>query len=139
MSIVKGEKGKPGELKGAIQDNKSIGTILKNTEFGIYGKLENPDMLNINRESWVPVALRDEVKKGPAKIICTLENNVREEFLVEIETIYKNNNVNNKSMVIRVTDPKLIEKTGGIIQGMSGAPIIQDGKFIRGCNSCSCK
>lgn len=76
------------------------------------------------------VANRDEITIGPAKIICTLENNKTKEYDVEIEKIYKNNNQNNKSMLVRVTDPELIEKTGGIIQGMSGSPIIQNNKVI---------
>ena len=67
---------------------------------------------------------------GKATIMCTLENNKVEEYEIEIEKIYKNNNSNNKSMLIKVTDQRLLDKTGGIIQGMSGSPIIQNGKFI---------
>lgn len=76
------------------------------------------------------VALRDEIKLGKATILCSLDNQKVEEYEIEIEKIYKENNYNNKSLQIKVTDERLIEKTGGIIQGMSGSPIIQNGKFI---------
>ena len=76
------------------------------------------------------VATRKEIKEGKATILCSLDNKTVEEYEIEIEKIYKENNYDNKSMQIKVTDQKLIEKTGGIIQGMSGSPIIQNGKFI---------
>ena len=76
------------------------------------------------------VALIKEIKKGPAKIILALEDGIRKEYDIEIKKIYKNNTEDNKSMLIEITDDELIEKTGGIIQGMSGAPIVQNGKFI---------
>ena len=76
------------------------------------------------------VALRDEIKTGKAQILCNLDNNMPQMYEVEIEKIYKENNYDNKSMQIKVTDNKLIEKTGGIIQGMSGSPILQNGKFV---------
>jgi stage IV sporulation protein B len=86
--------------------------------------------LNINQNNELEVALRDEIKEGKAKIILNIENNVRKEYDIEIMKTYKANNSNNKSMLIKVTDEKLLELTGGIIQGMSGAPIIQNGKFV---------
>ena len=76
------------------------------------------------------VALRSEIKEGKATILCSLENGKVEEYDIEIEKIYQNNNYDNKSMLIKITDERLLEKTGGIIQGMSGSPIIQNGKFI---------
>lgn len=76
------------------------------------------------------VATRDEIKTGKATILCSLDNQKPKEYEIEIEEIYKENNYDNKSMLIKVTDEELIEKTGGIIQGMSGSPIIQDGKFV---------
>ena len=76
------------------------------------------------------MATRDEIQTGPAKIICTLEDNKTKEFNVEIEKVYVNNNENNKSMLVKVTDKELIEKTGGIIQGMSGSPVVQNNKVI---------
>ncbi|EKC58273.1 stage IV sporulation protein B, partial [human gut metagenome] len=79
--------------------------------------------------STLEVASRDEIKEGKAQILCQLDNTGTKTYEIEIEKIYKNNNIDNKSMFIKVTDKDLIEKTGGIIQGMSGAPIIQNGKF----------
>lgn len=86
--------------------------------------------LNIDTSKTYPIALRNEIEPGPATIMCTLENNVRKEYSIEIEQIFVNNNENNKSMQLKITDPKLLETTGGIIQGMSGSPIIQNGKVI---------
>lgn len=86
--------------------------------------------LNIDTSKTYPIALRSEIKPGPATIMCTLENNIRKEYAIEIEQIFVNNNENNKSMQLKITDPNLLETTGGIIQGMSGSPIIQNGKVI---------
>ena len=76
------------------------------------------------------VAPRNEIKEGKAEIICQLGNSAKKKYDIEIEKVYINNNQNNKSMLIKITDKELLEKTGGIIQGMSGAPIIQEGKFV---------
>mgnify|MGYP001623126826 CR=1 FL=1 len=76
------------------------------------------------------VAYRDEIKEGKATILCNLDNQKVQEYEIEIEKVYRENNYDNKSMLIKVTDPRLLEKTGGIIQGMSGSPIIQNGKFV---------
>lgn len=130
VSITKGEKGNPGKIQGSIENQTTIGQVYKNTEFGVYGSLKNLSSLNINSQNTMKVALRDEIKTGKARIICTLENNKKEEYEVEIQKIDKNNNSDNKSMLIKVTDQRLIDKTGGIIQGMSGSPIIQDRKLI---------
>jgi len=130
ISITKGQKGKPGEIRGSIENGKTIGTVYNNTEFGIFGKLNNTSMNMINNAKELQILPRTEVETGKAKIICTIENNKQEEYDIEIEKIYKNNNEDNKSMIIKVTDERLIEKTGGIIQGMSGSPIIQNGKFV---------
>ena len=86
--------------------------------------------LNIDTSKTYPIALRSEINPGPATIMCTLENNIRKEYTIEIEQIFVNNNENNKSMQLKITDPNLLETTGGIIQGMSGSPIIQNGKVI---------
>lgn len=131
LSITKGEKGIPGEIKGTIINQPTIGNVEKNTTFGIYGKLNNISYLNIDINKKYKVATRNEIKEGKAKLICCLENNKnQEEYDIEIENIYLNNNSDNKSMLIKVTDEKLIEKTGGIIRGLSGAPIIQNDKFV---------
>ena len=129
ISVVKGEKGKPGELQGSIDNGKIIGKVYKNTNFGIYGKLDNLNNLNNNNKE-MEVMPRNEVKEGKASILCTLDNNIQEEYEIEIEKTYPSTQRSNKNMIIRVTDKRLLDKTGGIVQGMSGSPIIQDGKFV---------
>ncbi len=130
LNIKKGEDGNPGKIQGTIEEQETIGEISKNTEFGIYGKIKDISSLNIDMNKEMEVALRDEIKLGKATILCSLDNRNVEEYEIEITKIYKENNYNNKSMEIKITDERLIEKTGGIIQGMSGSPIIQNGKFV---------
>ena len=130
LNITKGENGNPGKIQGTIENQKNIGQINKNSKFGIYGKVDNLSSLEIDASKEMEVATREEIKEGKATILCSLDNKTVEEYEIEIEKIYKENNYDNKSMQIKVTDQKLIEKTGGIIQGMSGSPIIQNGKFI---------
>lgn len=130
LNIQKGEKGEPGRIQGTIDNQQNIGIISKNTRFGIYGTVNNISSLNLDSSKEMEVALRDEISLGKAEILSTLENGKTEKYEIEIEEIYKDNNYDNKSMKIKVTDQDLIEKTGGIIQGMSGSPIIQNGKFI---------
>ena len=92
--------------------------------------LNNVSSININMNKAIPVANRGEIKPGEANIICMLENGKKEEYKVEIQKVFLNNNDDNKSMVIKITDERLLNKTGGIIQGMSGSPIIQNDKLI---------
>lgn len=130
VDIEKGKKDDPGKIEGSIENSVKIGNIYNNTEFGIYGEVTDTNRLQIDDFETIEVASRNEVKTGKASIICTLEDNVRKEYEVEIQKVYINNNENNKSMLVKVTDEELIEKTGGIIQGMSGSPVIQNGKLI---------
>ena len=130
ISIKKGEGGNPGEIKGSLKSDEKIGQISTNTEFGIYGTLDNLSSLNIDKENEIKVALREEIKTGDAKVLLTLEDGIRKEYDVKIKKIYKNNDKDNKSMLIEIVDEDLKNLTGGIIQGMSGAPLIQNGKFI---------
>ena len=130
LSITKGESGTPGKIQGTIENQENIGLISKNTRFGIYGTVDNLSGLNIDTSKEMKVATRDEIKTGKSTILCSLDNDTPQEYEIEIEKIFKNNNYDNKSMEIRVTDERLLEKTGGIIQGMSGSPIIQNGKFV---------
>lgn len=130
VSIQKGEQGKPGEIRGSIINQPTIGKVYKNTEFGIYGELTNLSNIKFNYSNKLKVALREEIQEGNAKVLCSLDGNETEEYNIKIEKIYKDNNEDNKSMLIEVTDKNLINKTGGIIRGLSGAPIIQNGKFI---------
>ena len=130
LNITKGEVGNPGKIQGTIDNQKNIGSIYKNTKFGIYGKVDNVSALNIDSSKEMEVALREEIKEGKATILCSLDGDKPKEYEIEIEKIYTENNYDNKSMKIKVTDENLLNKTGGIIQGMSGSPIIQNGKFI---------
>jgi len=130
LSIVKGEKGTPGEIRGTIEKGIHLGNIYKNTKYGVYGSVKNKTRLNVNTENEMEVALRSEIKLGKAQIMCQLDNGKIETYEIEIQKLFLNNNEDNKSMVIKITDERLLEKTGGIIQGMSGAPIIQNGKFV---------
>ena len=130
ISIKKGERGNPGEIRGTIDAGVKIGEVNKNGSFGISGIVTNFENLNIDLAQEMEVALRSEIKEGKAYIICELENGKKEQYEIEIERIYVSNNYDNKSMLIKITDKKLLEKTGGIIQGMSGSPIIQNGRFV---------
>lgn len=130
LSIVKGRKGTPGEIRGTLSSNDTIGVVSKNTNLGIYGDITDVSKLNIDTSNELEVALRNEIQTGRAEILCTLENGVRKTYEIQIKKVYRNNNSDNKSMLIEITDNELLDKTGGIIQGMSGSPIIQNGKFI---------
>lgn len=130
VAIKKGEKGTPGEIKGSIDSGVTIGNISKNTNFGVFGLVSNKNNLNLNGAKEYEVALRSEIQTEEAEIICELENEKKEQYKIEISKIYTSNNYDNKSMMIKITDERLLQKTGGIIQGMSGSPIIQNGKFV---------
>lgn len=129
VSITKGEKGTPGEIRGSIDGETKLGDISKNTSFGIFGKISNKTKLEINQNE-MEVLARNEIEQGKAQIICELEEGKKKTYEIQIQKIYTTNNIDNKSMLIKVTDKELLEKTGGIIQGMSGSPIIQNGKFV---------
>lgn len=116
LNVIKGESGNPGRIQGTVENQKNIGTIYKNTKFGIYGTVENISSLEINTSKEMELALRDEIQTGKATILCSLDNEKVEEYEIEIEKIYKENNYDNKSMLIKITDERLLEKTGGIIQ-----------------------
>ena len=126
INIVKGRKGMPGEIQGAFTGEKEIATIIQNGEHGIFA---TTDRAEIDIKNAIPVASKDEVQKGAAHIICTVDGENAKEYSIEIEKI-SFVSTGGKAMIIRITDKKLIEKTGGIIQGMSGSPIIQNGKFV---------
>ena len=124
-SCKKGEAGKAGELSG-ILSRTPIGSITKNTECGVFGRLENEPK---NLSSPIPIAHRDDVSIGEAEIISTIRNGKTATYKIEITDIDENSN-GSKSFKIKVTDPTLIALTGGIVRGMSGSPIIQDGKLV---------
>ena len=130
LSVVKGEKGSPGEMTGVIRYRNSeiLGTITENTDQGIFGKITRQKEGFAVGEP-VEIAYKQEITAGPATILSAVDGTVKE-YSIEIEKINLNSREANKSMVIRVTDEELLEKTGGIIQGMSGSPILQNGKLI---------
>lgn len=129
VSIQKGAKGAPGEVKGTIDTGSKIGNISKNTNLGVYGTVTNKNHLQMGQQE-MEVATRSQIKEGKAQIICQLDNEDPKTYEIEIEKIYSMNNQDNKSMLIKVNDKDLLNKTGGIIQGMSGSPVIQDGRFV---------
>ncbi|MBR3836784.1 MAG: SpoIVB peptidase [Clostridia bacterium] len=121
--ITKGENGSPGELRGRLT-GEDTGTVLANTPCGIYGREALPENPNT-----VEIAHRGEVKTGKATLLCTLNDKGKQEYEIEIEEIFGKDR-DTKNFVIRVTDPALLTQTGGIVQGMSGSPILQSGKLI---------
>ena len=130
IDIKQGEKGNPGELKAAFSNKqKVIGDLLKNTQFGIYGKMNKEFDPSVLGEP-LPICYQHDVKLGPAKIISTIDEEGIKEFDVEIQKINYQDRASAKGMVIEIKDPLLLERTGGIVQGMSGSPIIQDGKIV---------
>ncbi|NMD70202.1 SpoIVB peptidase [Bacillus sp. DNRA2] len=129
-SIEKGSNGDPGEkLARFSTDREVIGNIKRNSPFGIFGEL-NKDIKNGIMDKPMPIALSHQVKEGPAQILTVVDNDKVDLFDIEIVSTIPQKFPATKGMVIKVTDPKLLEKTGGIVQGMSGSPIIQNGKMI---------
>ncbi len=124
-AVKKGAVGAPGQLCGRLSGNTPAGTIDKNTVQGVFGNLD----LDISGTP-LPVGEAEDVHTGSATIRSTIEGNTLREYSVEILKIYPNHNGRNRNMLLKVTDPTLLETTGGIVQGMSGSPIIQDGKLI---------
>lgn len=137
VSIQKGEKGNPGEIKGSIEGSSKVGDVYKNTSFGIFGKVTNKSKLKVPSEE-MEVLNRSEIKKGKAQIICEIEDRKKEYYDIEIEKIYTNNQKDNKSMLIKITDEKLLEKTGGIIQRNVWFTYNPRWKVCRSCNTCTC-
>lgn len=129
LSIVKGSRGTPGEIVGTIdyQKKNRIGTITDNSSCGIFGTVER-DYLAYDSEKAVPVADPEEVTEGPVQIVCTM-NGETNHYAAEIRKIDKNNK-DYKNFVLQITDEQLLEETNGILQGMSGSPVIQNGKLV---------
>lgn len=125
-NIKKGKAGTPGELMGAFTNDSPIGCVKNNNQTGIYGALFESH----NTEKTYPLAYKQEVKIGDATILCALKDETPQEYNIKITSIDYNPKTQVKNMTVKVTDEKLIEKTGGIVQGMSGTPIIQNGKII---------
>lgn len=129
LGIQKGESGSPGELSGLIryEPGRVLGNIDINSKNGIYGHISaGKEGMFLKK---MPVAYKQELKTGPASLLCCVNGKVQE-YQAEITRIDMNHEDTNKSFVLHVTDPELLEATGGIVQGMSGSPIIQDGKLV---------
>ena len=130
LGIRKGERGNPGELSGLIryEDKNILGNISENSKNGIFGtmKAEQIEALTLKK---IPVGYKQDMKTGPASILCCTDGEVKE-YEAEITRIDMNHEDSNKSFVIQVTDRELLGKTGGIVQGMSGSPVLQNGKLF---------
>ena len=130
VDVKKGLRGAPGELRGDFLKRRVIlGNIEENTVLGIYGRLDAPYVNPLYPEG-LPIGYQETVRRGPAEILSTLDGTGVKRYSVEIEQVTRQLSPGQKSMVLRVTDPALLEKTGGIVQGMSGSPIIQNGRII---------
>ena len=127
-SIKEGKKGTPGELVGNIHTSEQLGEIKINTNFGVYGSVGGDS--EIAKGEAVKIALQDNIYVGPATIRSNVEKGNVEEYDVYIEKVNRYSSDETKGMIVRITDPKLLSKTSGIVQGMSGSPIIQDGKLV---------
>ena len=125
MSVTKGRGGHPGQLRGSCDGAESCGELLRNTPQGVFGK---------SRQGWlgeaIPVGSADQVHPGQASIRSTVSNYTTGDYSVEILKVYPASRTDGRNLLLRVTDKALLEATGGIVQGMSGSPIIQDGKLI---------
>lgn len=130
ISIRKGAAGQPGEMTGMIvySDDRILGDITSNSTRGIFGKC-NQKALALGTEDALPIGLKQEIEKGPAQILCTVDGTTRY-YDIEITELHLDHDNVNRGIEFRVTDPELLSVTGGIVQGMSGAPIIQKGKFV---------
>ena len=126
--VKKGEAGQPGELHGAFQVSQDMGDLLANTPGGIFGTLTDQSL--VDGLEPMPVATRKEIKVGSATILSNIAGNTVEEYTVEITKVFPSGSHDTRDLMIKVTDPRLLEATGGIVQGMSGSPILQNGKLI---------
>ena len=124
VDVVKGTGGTPGELCGKVDGENILGTIVLNTDCGVFGSLEQ----GVQGEE-LPIAAESEIVLGQASILSNIVGSDVKEYDIEICRVYRNTQ-DSRSVMIEVTDPELLEATGGIVQGMSGSPIIQNGKII---------
>lgn len=126
--VEKGQVGTPGQLRGAFDVSQDLGQLYANTTSGIFGTLQETDGLPLGEA--LPVATRDEVKVGEVTIRSNIQGEEVKEYKAEILRIYPENPEDTRNFLIKVTDEELLAKTGGIVQGMSGSPILQDGKIV---------
>lgn len=121
-----GQRGQPGALKGIFDTNKTLGTITSNTSHGLFGTASGLK----GRLPAIEVATPEQIHTGKATILSNVQGKFVEEFEIEIEKLFPSPSADGRNMLILVTDPRLLELTGGIVQGMSGSPILQDGRII---------
>lgn len=124
--VKSGVAGSPGELIGSFISTEAIGEISLNNSYGIFGVMDS----QVSLEDAIPMAFKQDISLGEATILTTIDGTSPKEYSIEIEKIDYNSNESSKNMVIRITDEELLSKTGGIVQGMSGSPIIQNGKLV---------
>ena len=127
-SVQRGEAGEPGALQGEFVTDSALGTVEENTESGIFGTMTDSS-LYASLES-VPVASDDEIQTGDAEILSNVEGDTVERYSVQVVKVYPADDEYGRGMMLRVTDQELLDKTGGIVQGMSGSPVLQNGKII---------
>lgn len=125
-AVKKGQQGDPGELKGDFSVQRDVGTVSANTGSGIFGTVADGSFIS---GAALPVAERAEVMTGPATILCTISGDDTQEYSVEILRLCPGNQ-DGRDLLLQVTDERLLETTGGIVQGMSGSPILQNGKLV---------
>lgn len=129
VGVVRGQSGKAGELRGSfLKENDQIGTLTVNGAYGIYGRMAQ-DSVSLYPQG-LPAASRSEVHPGAASIISTVDEAGPREYAIEIVRCISQSQPDQKGMILRVTDERLLQMTGGIVQGMSGSPILQDGKIV---------
>lgn len=129
VGVQKGEEGAPGELLGSLVTRaKALGKIESNTEYGLYGKAYE-QMSSLKYPGGIEIGWQDEVQTGPAQIMCMMDGTI-DAYDCEIVRVSHQKRAAGKGMIVKVTDPRLLEKTGGIVQGMSGSPLIQNNKLI---------
>ncbi len=125
QSVRQGKVGTPGQLLGGLSSDAALGQLYRNTSQGIFGESQTPFSGKA-----LPIAQAQEVTAGSATILSTIAGSQPQEYSVEILKIYAKDRPNGRNLLIQVTDPRLLSATGGIVQGMSGSPIIQNGKLI---------
>lgn len=126
---VKGRSGVPGELDGCFVSGDCIGELELNNRCGIFGHISQ-DTAELCQGRDYKMGFKQDIEKGKAEILCTTEGNIPKSYEIEIESIDYSGENSTRNMIIKITDKRLIEKTGGIVQGMSGSPIIQNDKII---------
>ena len=127
-TVKKGERGAPGELKGEFDFTRDCGTLYANTDCGIFGRLSPQDAETLGGKSY-PIAKKDEIRPGQATILAAVSGNETKEYTIEIEKVYPASDTA-RNLLLRVTDEELLAQTGGVVQGMSGSAIVQNGRLV---------